>query len=224
VDIKNGLSVLRTQAEQMKVQFGSALANEARNNTFITIPGLKGMQPKEIAVKNLASIIQARMSEIMEFVAFHLKQAGLDNRLLNGGIILTGGGSQLKHLLQLTEYVTGLNARIGYPNEHLTSGHIEELAKPMYSTCIGLILKGYNDYENKSRKFTEDFVSIEVPEILQSPVVTEEPTVKTTQGSQPDDVEKPQNPGSRKSLKDFMDSFKNGLIDLFREEGDTRLG
>ena len=115
-DIKTGLGVLKTQAEQMKVQFGSALANEAKANAYITIPGLRGMPAKEISVKNLANIIQARMSEIMDFVTYHLKQVGLDNRMLNGGIILTGGGSQLKHLIQLTEYVTGLPARIGYPN------------------------------------------------------------------------------------------------------------
>jgi cell division protein FtsA len=141
-DIKTGLGVLKTQAEQMKVQFGSALANEAKTNAFITIPGLRGMPAKEISVKNLSNIIQARMSEILDFVTYHLKQVGLDNRMLNGGIVLTGGGSQLKHVIQLTEYVTGLNARIGFPNEHLASGHIDELAKPMYSTCIGLILKG----------------------------------------------------------------------------------
>src|SRR5665811_245763 len=123
-DIKTGLGVLRTQAEQMKVQFGSALAEEAKSNAFITIPGLRGMAPKEISVKNLAGIIQARMSEIMDFVSYHLKQVGLDNRMLNGGVILTGGGSQLKHLIQLTEYITGINARIGYPNEHLAAGHI----------------------------------------------------------------------------------------------------
>src|SRR5438045_345656 len=147
-DIKTGLGVLKTQAEQMKVQFGSALANEAKTNAYITIPGLRGMPAKEISVKNLAGSNQARMSEKINFVLYHLNQVGLDNRLLNGGVILTGGGSQLKHLIQLTEYVTGLNARIGYPNEHLAPGHIEELAKPMYSTCLGLILKGYNDYEN----------------------------------------------------------------------------
>src|SRR5215218_7498343 len=157
-DIKTGLGVLKTQAEQMKVQFGSALSEEAKSNAFITIPGLRGMAPKEISVKNLAGIIQARMSEIMDFVSYHLKQVGLDNRMLNGGVILTGGGSQLKHLIQLTEYVTGLNARIGYPNEHLSGGHIEELAKPMYSTCIGLILKGYNDYENKNKTFDQNFI------------------------------------------------------------------
>ena len=165
-DIKTGLGVLKTQAEQMKVQFGSALSNEAKANAVITIPGLRGMPPKEISVKNLANIIQARMSEIMDFVTFHLKQVGLDNKMLNGGIVLTGGGAQLKHLIQLTEYTTGLNARIGYPNEHLAPGHIEELAKPTYSTCIGLILKGYSDYEHNRKQFETKHVRVEIPETL----------------------------------------------------------
>src|SRR4249920_3195357 len=166
-DIKTGLGVLKTQAEQMKVQFGSALSDEAKSNAYITIPGLRGMAPKEISVKNLANIIQARMSEIMDFVSYHLKQVGLDNKMLNGGIVLTGGGAQLKHLIQLTEYVTGLNARIGYPNEHLASGHIDELAKPMYSTCIGLILKGYSDYEHARKEFDLRYAKMEVPKQLQ---------------------------------------------------------
>ncbi len=213
-DIKTGLGVLRTQAEQMKVQFGSALAEEAKSNAFITIPGLRGMAPKEISVKNLAGIIQARMSEIMDFVSYHLKQVGLDNRMLNGGVILTGGGSQLKHLIQLTEYITGINARIGYPNEHLAAGHIEELAKPMYSTCLGLILKGYNDYENKRKQFEIQFRKVNVPEGLQQQaeeteeVVTDQKAAKVKQ---------------RKTLKGFMDSFKNGLIDMFKEEEDKTL-
>src|SRR5450432_4649127 len=212
-DIKTGLGVLKTQAEQMKVQFGSALSDEAKSNAFITIPGLRGMAPKEISVKNLAGIIQARMSEIMDFVSYHLKQVGLDNRLLNGGVILTGGGSQLKHLIQLTEYVTGLNARIGYPNEHLAAGHIEELAKPMYSTCLGLILKGYNDYENKRKQFELQYAKVNIPVSLQKaevPVeeIIEKPAVKIK---------------SRKTLKGFMDSFKIGLIELFKEEEDRAL-
>jgi cell division protein FtsA len=106
------------------------------------------------------------MSEILDFVTYHLKQVGLDNKALNGGIILTGGGSQLKHMIQLTEYATGLNARIGFPNEHLASGHIEELAKPTYSTCIGLILKGYDDYEHNRKQFEMDFKVVEVPDSL----------------------------------------------------------
>jgi cell division protein FtsA len=57
-------------------------------------------------------------------------------------------------LLQLTEYITGLSARIGLPTEHLAPNHIEELRKPMYSTCIGLILKGYSDYEINAKSLT----------------------------------------------------------------------
>jgi len=222
-DIKNGLGVLKTHAEQMKIQFGSALADEAKANAFINIPGLRGMPAKEISVKNLANIIQARMSEIMDFVTFQLKQVGFDTRLLNGGIILTGGGSQLKHLIQLTEYHTGLNARIGYPNEHLATDHIKELSKPMYSTCIGLILKGYNDYENKQKVLGANFIGAKfnipaeeevlVPsggDLLPEEVVDviEQPVAEIKQ---------------RKTLKTFMDSFKNGLIDLFKEEGDAKL-
>jgi cell division protein FtsA len=217
-DIKTGLGVLKTQAEQMKIQFGSALSDEAKTNAFITIPGLRGMAPKEISVKNLANIIQARMSEIMDFVAYHLKQVGLDNRMLNGGIILTGGGSQLKHLLQLTEYVTGLNARIGFPNEHLSGGHIEELAKPMYSTCIGLIMKGYNDYENKQKQMAPNFVKVETAGILQ-----QQPVVEETLLQSPEAENGPVKMKQRKTLKGFMDTFKNNLIEMFKEEEDTKL-
>src|SRR5918993_1140353 len=195
-DIKTGLGVLKTQAEQMKVQFGSALANEARSNAFITIPGLRGMQAKEISVKNLANIIQARMSEIMDFVSYHLKQVGLDNKMLNGGIILTGGGSQLKHLIQLTEYITGLNARIGFPNEHLAPGHIEELARPTYSTCIGLILKGYSDYDHNRKQFNNGFKKVQVPkELMKQEAEEGDVMVKTM----PESV----NVEPRKNVKDF---------------------
>lgn len=217
-DIRLGLGVLKSQAEAMKVQFGSALADAAKNNAFITIPGLKGMPAKEISVKNLANIIQARMSEILDFVTYHLKQVGLDNRTLNGGVILTGGGSQLKHLIQLTEYVTGLNARIGLPNEHLAVNHIDELKKPMYSTCIGLILKGYSDYEHKRKEFDSRFTRVEVPESLkkeekEAPVVA----AATVAAQEVIDMRK------RKGLNSFWDKFKDGIIDLFKEEGDHEI-
>jgi len=210
-DIRLGLGVLKQQAEAMKVQFGSALADEAKANAYITIPGLKGMPAKEISVKNLAQIIQARMGEILDFVSYHLKQVGLDNRALNGGVILTGGGSQLKHLIQLTEYITGLNARIGLPNEHLAPNHIEELKKPMYSTCIGLILKGYSDYEHKYKEFTDKFKKVEVPKNLK---VDEEETKATVA------EKKIMNVKDRAEKIKFWDKFKNNLIDLFKEEED----
>lgn len=216
-DIKTGLGVLKTQAEQMKVQFGSALANEAKANAYITIPGLRGMPAKEISVKNLSNIIQARMSEIMDFVTYHLKQVGLDNKALNGGVVLTGGGSQLKHIIQLTEYVTGFPARIGFPNEHLAAGHIEELAKPTYSTCIGLILKGYDDYEHNRKEFEKEFKKVEVPDALKKSMNGEEEVVTVDEVVTDGEMKK------RKNLTNFWSKFKDRIIDLFKEEEDKAL-
>ncbi len=215
-DIKTGLGVLKTQAEQMKVQFGSALANEAKGNAYITIPGLRGMPAKEISVKSLANIIQARMSEIMDFVTYHLKQVGMDNKILNGGVVLTGGGSQLKHLIQLTEYATGLPARIGFPNEHLAAGHIEELAKPTYSTCIGLILKGYDDYEHNRKQFEKEYKKVDVPETLKKAIEREEASIIIEEVS-------PERVRQRRGLNNFWGKFKDGIIDLFKEEEDKHL-
>jgi len=107
----------------------------------------------------LAHIIQSRMEEILEYVLYHIKQQNLLDKL-HGGIILTGGGSQLKHLMQLTQFRTGLDARIGLPNEHLAAGHTTELLKPMYATCIGLILRGCDDYENSNKRFTSNNIEM----------------------------------------------------------------
>ncbi|WP_126970367.1 cell division protein FtsA [Gynurincola endophyticus] len=225
-DIKAGLGVLKSQAEQMKVQFGSALANEARANAFITIPGHRGMPAKEISVKNLANIIQARMNEIMDFVIYHLKQVGMDSRTLNGGIVLTGGGSQLRHLIQLTEYATGLNARIGLPIEHLAAGHIEELSKPTYSTCIGLILKGYSDYEHHRKHFSQSFKKFEVPEALKQDVLTTEIAAVDNFMEEETTSEQPIAEKTMKSrkggLNDFWGKLKDGIIELFREDDDPK--
>lgn len=227
-DIKLGLGVLKTQAEAMKVQFGSALSDETKSNTFITIPGLRGMAPKEVAVKNLANIIQARMGEILDFVSFHLKQVGLDHRTLNGGIILTGGGSQLKHLLQLTEYMTGLKARIGYPNEHLAGDFDKVLNEPMYSTCIGLILKGYNDVENKKYLESDNILRIKAGSVLNEieiklPVAETPMPAAISQDGAASTISKGVPVKERGKLKTFLDKIKSGLVDIFKEEGDPEL-
>jgi cell division protein FtsA len=130
--------------------------------------------------------------------------------------VLTGGGSQLKHLIQLTEYVTGLNARIGFPTEHLASGQIEELAKPTYSTCIGLILKGYSDYEHNRKQFEQSHLKVEVP-------VTLRDSVKNAEMEMPEEDIQKQRVQNRKGIKDFWGKFKDGIIDLFKEEEDHAL-
>jgi cell division protein FtsA len=139
-DIKEGCSIIKSQAELLKVKFGSALANQMKSNEIVSIPGLRGREPKEISVKNLAGIIQARMEEIIECVAYEIKNSGFEKKLI-AGIVVTGGGSQLKHISQLIEFHTGMDTRIGYPNEHLAKG-FDEVKSPMYATAVGLVLRG----------------------------------------------------------------------------------
>tara|TARA_B100000497_G_scaffold35911_1_gene42139 strand:- start:723 stop:2075 length:1353 start_codon:yes stop_codon:yes gene_type:complete len=150
-DIKDGCKIMKNQAEALKVRFGSAVALEAKDNQIISIPGLKGRPPKEISRKNLANIIQARIEEIFEQVYFEIKASGYAKKL-NGGIVITGGGSQLEFIKQLVEYVTGLDARIGYPIEHLAVDYNAELKHPMYATGIGLVERAFKENSKSSDK------------------------------------------------------------------------
>jgi len=149
-DIKEGCGIIRTQAEQLKVKFGSALSQENQENEIISIPGLRGRPHKEISVKFLAQIIQARMEEILEFVLFEIKSSGFERKLA-AGIVVTGGGSMLKHLPQLVMLTTGMDCRIGTPNEHL-AGNDDELKNPLYATGVGLVMKGIEKYERDSKR------------------------------------------------------------------------
>ncbi len=148
-DIKEGCMIMRNQAERLKVKFGSALPSESQENEIVCIPGLRGREPKEISVRNLAGIISARMTEVIELVDYEIINSGLKKKLI-GGIVVTGGGAQLKHVKQLFEYVTGLDTRIGLPTEHLANtNELDKLASPIYATGIGLVLNGFNDLDRK---------------------------------------------------------------------------
>lgn len=149
-DIKEGCGIIKAQAEQLKVRFGSALANENQENEIISIPGLRGRPQKEISVKFLAQIIQARMEEILEFVLYEIKSSGFE-RKLSAGIVVTGGGAMLKHLSQLAMLTTGMDCRIGTPNEHL-AGNDDKLKNPLFATGVGLVMKGIEKYERDAKR------------------------------------------------------------------------
>ncbi|MBK8681740.1 MAG: cell division protein FtsA [Chitinophagales bacterium] len=172
-DIKEGCKIMKNQAEALKVRFGSALATETPSNELISIPGIKGREPKEIRMDNLARIIQARMEEILEHVFYEIKLSGYNKKLI-GGIVITGGGSQVKHLVQLVEYVTGLDTRIGYPIEHLTQTKFEEIHHPMYATGVGLILKGFEANRKQEPEPVEIAVAAELEEAMKNEMHTEE--------------------------------------------------
>ena len=186
-DIKEGCSIIEKQAELLKVKFGSAWPGENKDNEIVSIPGLRGREPKEISLKNLSKIIHARVVEIIEQVFAEVKAYGHEDprRKLIAGIVLTGGGSQLKHIKQLVEYITGMDTRIGYPNEHLAGNSSEDISSPMYATAVGLVMNSVN---NK----TQSAVRVQVEQILQ-PVFRQQP-VQQQNPFQYQQPEQPQQP------------------------------
>ena len=151
-DIKSGLEILENQAELLKTKFGSAMYTDDKENVMVSIPGLRGRPAKEIAIRNLSEIIGARYKEIIDLVYHEIKASGYESKLMTG-IVLTGGGSLIKNLKQLVAYVSGKETRIGYPNEHLGSDSKDLVVSPMYSTGVGLVLKGFEYLDQNPEKF-----------------------------------------------------------------------
>ncbi|KAB1068966.1 cell division protein FtsA [Tamlana haliotis] len=202
-DIKEGCSIIEKQAELLKIKFGSAWPGENKDNEIVSIPGLRGREPKEITLKNLSKIIHARVVEIIEQVYAEIKNYGHEEqkKKLIGGIVLTGGGSQLKHLKQLVEYITGMDTRIGYPNEHLAGDSDDDITSPLYATAVGLVLDGLKRQERKKIEEQEEEEIVEekiVEEGTTEPI--EEPTVQKPKKQRSSFLEK-----LTDRLKDFLD-------------------
>jgi len=177
-DIKEGCSIIEKQAELLKVKFGSAWPGENKDNEIVSIPGLRGREPKEISLKNLSKIIHARVVEIIEQVFTEIKQYGHEDprKKLIAGIVLTGGGAQLQHIKQLVEYITGMDTRIGYPNEHLAGNSDEEISSPLYATAVGLVMNSIRNNTQSAIPFNQvevEKVAAPAPIQVQREVVVE---------------------------------------------------
>jgi cell division protein FtsA len=151
-DIKEGCAILDRHAEQLKIQYGSALGDIAPDDKVVSIPGISGRNPKEISFKSLAYIIQSRMEEIIDIVNFEIQNSGYADKLA-AGIVITGGGAMLKHLPQLMKFKTAMDVRIGQPNEHLTGTSRNEINQPMYATSVGLIMRGFDYLDTYKKTF-----------------------------------------------------------------------
>ena len=173
-DIKEGCSIIQKQAELLKVKFGSAWPGENKETEIVSIPGLRGRDPKEISLKTLSKIINARVIEIIEQCFLEIKNYGHDDqkKKLIAGIVLTGGGSQLKHLKQLVEYITGMDTRVGYPNEHLAGDSDESTTSPTFSTAVGLLMAALD-------KMPVEAIQ-EVPEEKAEESISVEESIQTT--------------------------------------------
>src|SRR5210317_348455 len=203
-DIKEGCAILQRQAESLKIQFGSALGDLAQEDKVVTIPGISGREPKEISFRSLAFIIQSRMEEIIDAVSFEIENSGYMDKL-SAGIVLTGGGSMLKHLNQLVKFKTGMDVRIGFPGDKMAADSLEEINQPMFSTSVGLLLKGLEYYNEKQEEMIiRDPEEVEVAD-ENSPELVEEKKVKK---------------GMKKGK--ILENLKNHLSDIF-DESDVKM-
>jgi cell division protein FtsA len=177
-DIKTGCNIMHKQAEELKTKFGCAIASEARANDIITVKGLRDRPAKEISAKNLASIIQCRMEEILELVHAEIICSGYEDRLA-GGIVITGGGAQLQNLKQLFELMTGQHTRIGYPNEHLGKSKTELVKSPMFATAVGLVLAGFWSIDERANKYSD---------VAEKPIASEDKNKKVQEKNYKNDT------------------------------------
>src|SRR5690554_824098 len=203
-DIKEGCSIIEKQAEMLKIKFGSAWPGENKDNEIVSIPGLRGRDPKEITLKNLSKIIHARVVEIIEQVYSEIKAYGHEEqkKKLIAGIVITGGGAELKHLRQLVEYTTGMDTRIGYPNEHLAGNSEEAIKSPVYATAVGLVMDSLERQGKITTSKTETNVSPS-EEIQEEKTATKTTTTKTGEDKLPK---------NRKSFfEKWADKFKDFL-------------
>jgi cell division protein FtsA len=167
-DIKEGCAILQRHAEQLKIQYVSALGDIAPEDKVVSIPGISGREPKEISFKSLAYIIQSRMEEIIDAVNFEIQNSGYADKLA-AGVVITGGGAMLKHLPQLMKFKTAMDVRIGLPNEHLAGSAKNEINQPMYATSVGLIMRGFEFLETYKKSFNagtrEEYARAKAPVI-----------------------------------------------------------
>jgi cell division protein FtsA len=202
-DIKEGCSIIEKQAELLKIKFGSAWPGENKDNEIVSIPGLRGREPKEITLKNLSKIIHARVVEIVEQVYVEIKNYGHEEqkKKLIAGIVLTGGGAQLKHLKQLVEYITGMDTRIGYPNEHLAGGSDDDIASPLYATAVGLVMDGLKRQERRRiEKEVEEMSNVAV-EHSEENISQEEEVIESPRKERKSFLDK-----LTERVKDFLDN------------------
>jgi len=183
-DLANGIQVLKRNAEAIKKRFGSAWPAENSELEVVSIQGLPGRPPVEISLKSISRIIKARVEEIMKMADAEIKRytKSNPNADLLGGVVLTGGGSELKHLPQLVNLITGHYTRVGYPNQHLAAGTESDLKSPIYATAVGLLMKGLDDKKNYEyyEEFDEKQEETKVVEKVEEEKQAQETQVETS--------------------------------------------
>lgn len=146
-DICTGCGIAQERAEYIKTHYGCCFSDYAEAGKKIMLQGVGGASGKEIQIKTLAKIIQARMEEIFDAVSWHVEQSGFKD-VIRSGMVLTGGGSKMGNITNLANYVTGHEARVATPNAFSIDPTSVETAKDATSsTAVGMLIYAFQKME-----------------------------------------------------------------------------
>ena len=198
-DIREGCNIIPRHAEMVKIQCGYAFSELVPDNKFAQIPEVDGWQAKEISFRNLSGIIQARLEEIIEGVNFQLEATGILPKL-GAGIVLTGGGSNMRGIDKLVSYMTGIDVRFGKPvvaiKEQLFN---EQIMNAESANLIGLLINGL--YAARRNKYPPGMIVSDVQEEVKKKVPL-----------------KPQGSGLKTMVSDLFGRAKEGFNGLISDE------
>jgi cell division protein FtsA len=145
-DLAYGLKVPLSRAEKLKLEHGSAIADETINGQTVTITNEFGLPLKSVNVGHLQRIMSLRLEEMFQLIAQDLEQAGLFD-YLRAGVVLTGGGARIPHIAKLAETSLQMPVSIGKTNS--ISGLKSALDQPEFAAAIGLVKFG--SFETRKR-------------------------------------------------------------------------
>ena len=137
-DLAVALKVPHAEAERIKINHGSVLAETLNQNSHITVQGISGTKSREVQLSYVAEVLGARAEELFTLIREQIEEKDLGNEI-TGGIVLTGGGALIKGLPELGEYIIEKPTKIGYPAPF--GGMTNIMQNPKYSTVLGLLLE-----------------------------------------------------------------------------------
>jgi cell division protein FtsA len=138
-DLAVGLRTPIPEAEKIKREHACAFRDLLKEDLAIEIASVGDRPPRTVFVHMLSEIIEPRAQELLMLIRDELRRGGLESQI-PAGIVLTGGGSQLRGLTELAEKVFNLPVRVAVPRG--LGGMSEEVSRPEYSTAVGLVLYG----------------------------------------------------------------------------------
>lgn len=148
-DLAVALKIPHNEAERIKVNHGCVLPEKINQSAHITVNGLSNTKPREVTIGQIADVLGARAEELFNIIVKALEEKNM-LEMINGGFVITGGGSLIKGIAELGEYVMERPVKVGYPNPF--GGMTNVMQNPKFSTVLGLLLESYKFKPNKKNK------------------------------------------------------------------------